>query len=162
MTLLEPHILTAFQWDDTPNAGFTTGTPWIRVNDDYKTWNAAAQVATPGSVFEYWRSALTLRKELKNIIIYGDFEMLDAENDDIFAYARSNGSQKAVVVCSFRDREIEWPVPASMDVQSGKVLLSNYPDVDLLQDMITVRPFEAFLFVLLAEHRGLRKNGHPK
>ncbi|CAG7559825.1 unnamed protein product [Fusarium equiseti] len=136
---------TPVQWDDTLNAGFTTGTPWIRVNDDYKTWNAATQVATPGSVFEYWRSALMLRKELKDIIIYGDFEMLDAENDDIFAYTRSNGKQKVVVVCSFRDRGIDWLVPAYTDIQSGKVLLSNYPDVDLSQDMVTVRPFEAFV-----------------
>ena len=71
--------------------------------------------------------------------------MLDVENDDIFAYTRSNGKQKVVVVCSFRDREIEWPVPASTDFQSGKVVLSNYPDVDVSQDAITVRPFEAFV-----------------
>jgi glycosidase len=143
--LSKGRTLTVVQWDDTLNAGFTTGTPWIRVNDDYKTWNAATQVATPGSVFEYWRSALMLRKDLKDTIIYGDFEMLDAENDDIFAYARSNGKQKVVVVCSFRDREIDWLVPAYTDIQSGKVLLSNYPDVDLSQDMVTVRPFEAFV-----------------
>ena len=79
------------------------------------------------------------------MIIYGDFGMLDAENDDIFAYARSNGKQKVVVVCSFRDREIEWLVPASTDFQSGKVVLSNYTNVDISKDAITVRPFEAFV-----------------
>lgn len=133
------------QWDATPNAGFTTGTPWIRVNDDYQTWNAAAQVDTPDSVFEYWRSALSLRKELKDVVVYGDFEMLDLENDDIFAYARANGKQKVVVVCSFRDRDISWKVPASIDMQSGKILLSNYLKVDLSQKTIVIRPFEAFV-----------------
>jgi glycosidase len=133
------------QWDSTPNAGFTTGIPWIRVNDDYREWNAAAQIDTPGSVFEYWRSALSLRKELKDVVVYGDFQLLDAENNDIFAYTRSNGRQKVVVVCSFRDREIAWPVPASADLQSGKVLLSNYPEVDLSQNVINIHPFGAFV-----------------
>lgn len=133
------------QWDSSPNAGFTTGKPWIRVNDDYQQWNAAAQINTEGSVFDYWRSALSLRKEIKHIIVYGDFELLDAENSDIFAYARSDGKQKLIVVCSFRDREIAWLVPASTGLQSSKVLLSNYPEIDLSQDVILIRPFEAFV-----------------
>ncbi|KAK6715560.1 hypothetical protein SNK04_006507 [Fusarium graminearum] len=139
------HARTPVQWDSSPNAGFTTGKPWIRVNDDYQQWNAATQTNTKGSVFDYWRSALSLRKELKDIVVYGDFELLDAENSDIFAYARSDGKQKLIVVCSFRDREIAWPVPASTGLQSSKVLLSNYPEIDLSQDVISIRPFEAFV-----------------
>lgn len=138
-------MLTVIKWDSSPNAGFTTGKPWIRVNDDYQQWNAATQINTKGSVFDYWRSALSLRKELKDIVVYGDFELLDAENSDIFAYARSDGKQKLIVVCSFRDREIAWPVLASTGLQSSKVLLSNYPETDLSQDVISIRPFEAFV-----------------
>lgn len=94
-------------------------------------------------MFEHWKSALALRKELKDIIVYGDFQLLDEENDDVFAYARSNGSQKVVVVCSFRDREISWSPP--VDLQSGKVLLANNPEVNLSQKTISLRPFEAFV-----------------
>ncbi|CZR44452.1 putative alpha-glucosidase (maltase) [Fusarium proliferatum ET1] len=137
------HARTPVQWDSSTNAGFSTATPWIRVNDDYKEWNAAAQVSKPESVFEHWKSALALRKELKHIIVYGDFELLDEENADVFAYARSNGSQKVVVVCSFRDREISWSPP--VDLQSGKVLLANNAEVNLSQKTISLRPFEAFV-----------------
>lgn len=94
-------------------------------------------------MFEHWKSALAFRKELKDIIVYGDFELLDEENDDIFAYARSNGSQKVVVVCSFRDREISWS--PSVDLQAGKVLLANNSEVNLSQKTISLRPFEAFV-----------------
>jgi glycosidase len=135
--------LTRCQWDSSTNAGFSTATPWIRVNDDYKEWNAAAQVAKPDSVFEHWKSALALRKELKNIIVYGDFELLDEDNDDVFAYARSNGTQKVVIVCNFREREISWSPP--VDLQSVKVLLSNYPEVNMSQKTVNLRPFEAFV-----------------
>jgi glycosidase len=96
-------------------------------------------------VFEYWRSALSLRKELKKSIVYGDFELLDKDNDDIFAYARSNGGQKVVVVCNFREREIPWPASTSASLELGKVLLSNYPEVDLTQKILVLRPFEAFV-----------------
>ncbi|EXK29275.1 trehalose-6-phosphate hydrolase [Fusarium oxysporum f. sp. melonis 26406] len=137
------HARTPVQWDSSTNAGFSAATPWIRVNDDYKEWNAAAQVAKPDSVFEHWKSALALRKELKDIIVYGDFELLDEENDDVFAYARSNGAQKVVVVCNFRDREIPWSPP--VDLHSGKVLLANNPEVNLSQKTVNLRPFEAFV-----------------
>ncbi|KAM0221515.1 hypothetical protein ACHAQD_005433 [Fusarium lateritium] len=142
------HARTPVQWDATPNAGFTTGAPWIRVNDDYETWNAAAQVGTRDSVFEYWRSALTLRKELKNIIVYGAFELMDEvdeENDDVFAYQRSNRGQEVIIVCNFREHEVRWRVPSCLGLKSGKVLLSNYPPVDPTQETFVLRPFEAFV-----------------
>ncbi|KAM0232290.1 hypothetical protein ACHAP5_010781 [Fusarium lateritium] len=142
------HARTPVQWDATPNAGFTTGAPWIRVNDDYETWNAAAQVGTRDSVFEYWRSALTLRKELKNIIVYGGFELMeevDQENDDVFAYQQSNGGQEVVVVCNFREHEVHWHAAPCRGLELGKVVLSNYPPVDLTQEIFVLRPFEAFV-----------------
>ncbi|KAM0207971.1 hypothetical protein ACHAQI_007247 [Fusarium lateritium] len=142
------HARTPVQWDATPNAGFTAGAPWIRVNDDYETWNAAAQVGTRDSVFEYWRSALTLRKELKNIIVYGAFELMDEvdeENDDVFAYQRSNRGQEVIIVCNFREHEVRWRVPSCLGLKSGKVLLSNYPPVDPTQETFVLRPFEAFV-----------------
>jgi alpha-glucosidase len=51
------------QWDTTPHAGFTTGAPWMRINDDFKTWNAASEVQDPHSVYAFWKRALKLRKE---------------------------------------------------------------------------------------------------
>ncbi|KAJ4142805.1 hypothetical protein NW754_010244 [Fusarium falciforme] len=139
------HARLPVQWDSSPNAGFSTGTPWIRVNDDYKTCNAAAQVSATGSVFEYWRSTLALRKDLRSIFVYGDFELLDRSHEDVFAYSRSSGDQKAVVVCNFRETLVTWDVPPSVNLSSGKVLLSNYLEVDVTQDKLALRPFEALV-----------------
>ncbi|WAO89020.1 Aamy domain-containing protein [Fusarium falciforme] len=139
------HARLPVQWNSSPNAGFSTGTPWIRVNDDYKTCNAAAQVSATGSVFEYWRSTLALRKDLRSIFVYGDFELLDRSHDDVFAYSRSSGDQKAVVVCNFRETLVTWDVPPSVNLSSGKVLLSNYLEVDVTQDKLALRPFEALV-----------------
>ncbi|KPM42162.1 Alpha-glucosidase [Neonectria ditissima] len=138
------HARTPVQWDGTENAGFSTGQPWIRVNDDYTICNAAAQVAVPGSVFEHWRLTLALRKEFRDIFVYGDFELIDADNDDVFAYSRTNGGRKAVVVCNFRETNIIWLVPSSAKLGSAKILLSNYPEVDFVQQRLVLRPFEAF------------------
>ncbi|KAK7229855.1 hypothetical protein V2G26_002025 [Clonostachys chloroleuca] len=139
------HARTPVQWDSSANAGFTTGTPWIRVNDDYTVYNAESQVSTPGSIFEYWRSSLALRKELRDFIIYGDFELIDADNEDIFTYSRRNNGQKATVVCNFRETKVVWAVPPSTALRSSKVLLSNYPEADLSKETLVLRPFEAFV-----------------
>lgn len=120
------------------------------MNDDYTTCNAAAQVNTPGSAFEYWRSSLALRKKLRHIFIYGDFELIDANHEDVFAYSRSNGPQKALVVCNFRETQISW-APPSMDLRPAKMLLSNYPEVDLARERLVLRPFEAFVCLLNEE-----------
>ena len=142
------HGRLPIQWDSTPNAGFSTGTPWIRVNDDYKLCNAKAQVGQPGSAFEHWRAVLALRKELRHIFVYGDFEMIDDANQDVFAYTRSREAETALVVCNFRQEAVSWAAPPSVKLQGGKVLLSNYPAADLSKSSVVLRPYEAIVVQL--------------
>ncbi|TPX17549.1 uncharacterized protein E0L32_012142 [Thyridium curvatum] len=99
---------TPDQWDSNRNAGFSNGTPWIKVNDDFTYCNAASRVANPGSVLKLWRSCLALRNDLRDVITYGDFELIDAEHDHIFAYSRTNCNWKAqaVTVCSSRETRV--------------------------------------------------------
>ncbi|KAJ7150134.1 glycoside hydrolase family 13 protein [Mycena crocata] len=101
------HARVPMQWNSNFHAGFTTGTPWMRVNDDYKEWNAAAQVADERSVRAFWKHALKLRKDHK-VLIYGDFTLLSPNNEEIFAYTRSYGERHALIVLNFTSSEVTF------------------------------------------------------
>jgi oligo-1,6-glucosidase len=91
---------TPMQWDGTENAGFTSGTPWIPANPNYKTINAASQIGDPGSVFSFYKQLIHLRKE-HPIIVYGDYELLLKDDEQLFAYRRSFEGKNLLVVCNF-------------------------------------------------------------
>ncbi|SMB99335.1 alpha-D-1,4-glucosidase [Hymenobacter roseosalivarius DSM 11622] len=76
---------TPFQWDATTNAGFTTGTSWLKINPNYQQVNAAAQEKDPNSVLNYFRRATAVRRQHK-ALIYGQYELLDEANPHIYAY----------------------------------------------------------------------------
>jgi glycosidase len=139
---------TPMQWDNIKHAGFSTATPWQAENPSYKTINAKAQVGVEGSVFEYWASVLRLRKAHTDVLIYGNFEMLDEGNDDIFAYTRSFDKEKVLVVANFRKDKISWDAPSSVDLAVGQVLISNYDGINATNGKIELRPFEAFAILL--------------
>lgn len=92
---------TPVQWDSSENAGFSTGKPWMRVNDNYKEVNAASQVDIKDSLFSFWKEALVVRKKYKDVLIYGDLNILDFENQSIFSYTKTNGESEAYVVLNF-------------------------------------------------------------
>lgn len=112
---------TPMQWDETENAGFTTGTPWIRVNENYHQINARAQMNRPDSVYNYYQKLIQLRHE-NEVVVYGDFEMLLPKSEEIFAYQRSLGERSLLVCCNFSAKEVELPV----DVTGYSLLLGNY------------------------------------
>lgn len=113
---------TPMQWDDSPNAGFTTGnTPWMRVHDNYKEVNAASQVNDPTSIYHTYRQVLENRKKYKDIFVYGDFGLVDEPNDKIFAYERvAPNGDKALVVSNFSADTVSW----SWDGKAKEVLVS--------------------------------------
>jgi glycosidase len=136
---------TPVQWNAQPNAGFTTGTPWIKVNDDYKEWNVEAQLATPAtSVLGFWRRLLAIRKQHR-ALVGGRFDMLDYENQDVYAYTRTDEARQYLVVCSFADREVEWVSP----VEKGTLLIGNYLAADADGDkVLKLKPYEGRLYYL--------------
>jgi glycosidase len=135
---------TPMQWDNTKHAGFSSAAPWQAENPSYKTINAALQVGIEGSVFEYWAAILRLRKTHKDVLIYGDFELIDEGNNDVFAYTRSFEKEKVLVVANFRKEHISWEVPSSLTLEAGKVFISNYDGIDVEDRKVELRPFEAF------------------
>lgn len=115
---------TPMQWDDSKNAGFTDGTPWINVNPNYKEINAKAAVADPNSVFHYYQELIKLRHTLP-IIVYGKFQGLLDDSETIYAYERHLDGQVLTVACNFTDQEQDCTL---FDDLAGEELISNYKE----------------------------------
>ena len=133
---------TPMQWDASKNAGFTTGTPWIAVNPNYKKINVADQLKREDSVFHYYQKLIRLRKE-NEIIVYGNYELLLPEDENIFAYTRTLDNQKLLVVCNFSKSEQKFDFSG---YENAKVLISNY-NRDAREDGI-LKPYEATVLLL--------------
>lgn len=132
---------TPFQWDDSENAGFTTGTPWIMVNPNYKEINAKAELANPNSVFYYYQKLIQLRKE-KEIIVYGTYDLLLPESEELYVYTRTLGEEKLLVVCNFSENEVELDIPE--EFRKGSYLISNY-ETRPVENTMKLRAYESFV-----------------
>lgn len=140
---------TPVQWSDEENAGFTTGTPWIKPAANYKDINAEKAMADQDSVFYHYQKLIQLRKEY-NIVTDGNYELLLANHDAIFAYIRNNGNEKLLVVNNFYSKEVEFQLPAHVDIAgvTSTILLSNYADSTEDIKQIKLRPYESVLYYL--------------
>lgn len=137
---------TPMQWSGEENAGFTEGTPWIKINPNYIEINAALQVEDEDSVFGCYRKLIRLRKEYP-VFVDGVFRMLLEEDEELFAYTRENEDSRLLVICNFHGRTVSCPLEEPYG--DMKLLISNYQDVD--QTMV-LRPYEARMY--LQEKRG--------
>ncbi|WP_010239842.1 glycoside hydrolase family 13 protein [Clostridium arbusti] len=135
---------TPMQWDDTENAGFTEGTPWIKVNDNYEEINAKTQVNDENSVYNYYKKLISLRKEYE-IIIYGDYELLLPEDKNIYAYIRNLNNEKLLVICNFSKYIMDFEVPKELKGKEAEMLISNYPEEKIV-DNISLRPYETRVY----------------
>ncbi|KAB7666298.1 glycoside hydrolase family 13 protein [Bacillus sp. B1-b2] len=135
---------TPMQWDESLNGGFTTGTPWLHVNPNYKNINVKENVANSQSIFHCYKQLIQLRKN-HPLIVWGEFELLKT-SQDIFAYTRTLEEEKWLVIANFSDQVNQFTLP-----NSGKhkeIIISNYPrkQVDLQQ--VTLQPYETFVVKL--------------
>ncbi|KAK6977745.1 glycoside hydrolase family 13 protein [Favolaschia claudopus] len=143
------HGRIPMQWDATGHAGFTTGTPWMRVNDDdYPHWNAALQLDDTSSVRSFWKNALRLRKE-HQVLIYGDFQDLDPQNEDVFAYTRTYRGVRAVVALNFTSKDIVFNLPSGEIMPGISPLFGNYPvgNGDVQGNELKLRPYEGTVYL---------------
>ena len=128
---------TPMQWNTETNAGFTTGTPWIKVNENYKKINAAAQLKDPDSIYNFYRRLIQIRHE-EEIVVSGSFEMLMEESGQIFAYQRVLDDKKLVVLCNFTPNHVAFDgVPKKADI-----LIENYKN----GGGTYLRPYEAIAY----------------
>lgn len=130
---------TPFQWSGEEHGGFTTGTPWIMVNPNYKEINAEEQLGREDSVFRYFQKLIRLRKE-NEVIVYGTYDLLLPESEEIYAYTRTLEEEKLLVVCNFAGRGADFGVPE--EFLTGEILIGNYGDA-AVKERICLRPYEA-------------------
>ncbi|KAL3419116.1 trehalose-6-phosphate hydrolase [Phlyctema vagabunda] len=137
---------TPMQWDDSKNAGFTSAeaTPWMRPNDNFTTINADAQIQDTDSPFNYWREVLKARKQYKDVIIYGSFELVDADHDQIFAYTRTAEDGRTILVaCNFSSETVSWN--ASLAKVEAVVLSNGGKTVESFSGgEVSLSPYETF------------------
>ena len=128
---------TPFQWDGSPNAGFTTGTPWLKINSNYTTINAAAQEKDPTSNLNYFRKMVKLRKSEKTLV-YGKYTLLDKNNPNVYAYTRVWEGKTLLILLNFSKNAAK--AETGFDISKGKVCINNY--ADLAADG-TLKPYQA-------------------
>lgn len=132
---------TPMQWNDQKNAGFTTGTPWIKVNPNYVEINAEEEVKRADSVFSYYKKLIALRHQ-EEVIVYGHYELLLPESEELYVYTRELNEEKLLVICNFTDKEVSYAVP---DEFVGKeILISNYEEQEMKQEL-SLKPYEAIV-----------------
>ncbi len=132
---------TPMQWEDTENGGFSTGTPWLKINPNYHQINAKAQIDDPDSVFSCYKKLVALRKE-NPVFVEGRYELLCEEHESVFAYTRTTQEGRLLVVCNFYGEEIKNPVEIPNE---SKLLISSYSDEG---EGGTLRPYEARMYFI--------------
>ena len=135
---------TPFQWNDEENAGFTTGTPWIMVNPNYKEINAREQMVRADSVFNYYKKLIRLRKE-NEIIVYGSYDLLLPDDPELYVYTRTLGDEKLLVICNFYGNTREFELPEGWDPDRMERMIGNYEKRDTARTL-ELRPYEAVVF----------------
>ncbi|WP_412988896.1 glycoside hydrolase family 13 protein [Pediococcus siamensis] len=133
---------TPMQWDDSDNAGFTTATPWLAVNANYAKINAKQAMADKDSVFYFYQKMNQLRRHYE-IIVYGDYQLLDPDDDQVWAYTRHLGNQDLLVISNFTERTVQrW---YELSQRTDKIeLIGNYPD----DQEETLRPYETKVYLI--------------
>jgi oligo-1,6-glucosidase len=139
---------TPMQWDDRQHAGFTTGTPWIKANPNYKEINVANALADPNSVFYYYQKLIRLRKE-NPVVVYGTYDLILGSHEEIYAFTRTLNGERLLVILNFSRNTPVFHLPENITYGSAELLIGNYA-VDVNQDIhqITLRPYEARVYRL--------------
>jgi oligo-1,6-glucosidase len=133
---------TPFQWDSSTNGGFTTGTPWLKVNDNHTTLNAEVQDKDPNSVLNYFRKMVKLRKE-NLVLVYGKYTLMDKDNPNVYAYTRELDGKKVLVLLNFSAKNVS--ANTGINLSKAKVLINNYATPSKTGEL---RPYEAIIYQL--------------
>jgi oligo-1,6-glucosidase len=138
---------TPFQWNDSENAGFTDGSPWIKVNPNYDYINVKTQLEDENSILNYYKKLITLRKN-NGIIVHGEYTLILKDNKDIYAYTRKLEDETLLVICNFHENSAEFSLPSNIRYNHSELLISNY-NIELgLIDKIKLKPYEARVYLL--------------
>ncbi|WP_038596901.1 alpha,alpha-phosphotrehalase [Paenibacillus sabinae] len=143
---------TPMQWDDSPEAGFTTGTPWIKVDERYREINVKNQLSDPDSVYSHYKKLIALRKEL-DILTDGRYERLDEGHPQVFAYARISGEEILAVVSNFSGKDAVFEFPEAFAAklrESGEpeLLAGNTNETPELKARLELSPYASYMWII--------------
>ncbi len=133
------HARTPMQWEEAEHAGFTSGTPWIMMDEDYREWNVRNQLQEEHSVLQFYKKLIRIRKE-SMALIYGELEVLHRKKKDHFLYLRRQGSESWLVECNLSSKML---VREKTSIGKGTLILSNYQGTES-----ELRPYEANLYLI--------------
>jgi len=147
LALSRDNSRTPVQWNGSEQAGFTTGTPWIKVNPNYKEINVEAALADPNSVFYYYKKLIALRKE-HPVMVYGTYEDLSEGDEKLYVYAREWEGVRWLVILNHSDEPTPFMLPEGYADAGKELILANYGDVTGAEPLAaaTLRPHEARIY----------------
>jgi oligo-1,6-glucosidase len=134
---------TPFQWDSSCNGGFTTGTPWLEVNPNYKECNVEMQEKDPDSILNYFRKMITVRKS-HPVLLYGHYHLLDKEHKQVYVYTRTLGDEKFLILLNFSKENIDYNIPGTFR-HDEEILINNYNSCEQHSDKIHLLPYQAIV-----------------
>lgn len=132
---------TPMQWDATSQAGFTSGTPWLKVNPNHQSINVAENIEDLDSIFHYYQKIIELRKQ-HSIIIYGDYQDVDFKNKRLYAFKRDYEGKQMLVLCNFSNKILK--INVDFEYENAQLLLANYPESN---DLNVLKPYEARVYL---------------
>jgi oligo-1,6-glucosidase len=139
---------TPMQWSAQPGAGFSTGTPWLAVNDNHRHIHAEAARTDPDSVFHHYRALIALRKQ-HPVLVHGRYELLLPDHPHLFAYLRDDGQQRLLVLCNFSQQFQRLPLQELPDLQTAEPLIGNLPFDEWAMSPDTLAAWEARAYWLV-------------
>jgi oligo-1,6-glucosidase len=131
---------TPMQWNAGANAGFTTGIPWLKVNDNKNEINVEAAEKNEASTLNYFRKMAKLRKDHKDVLVYGKYTLLDRENPDVYAYTREGDGEKVLVLLSFRKTGGKFNLDK---MQLGDEWINNMQPLKVNGTLVELLPYQA-------------------
>jgi oligo-1,6-glucosidase len=134
---------TPFQWDASENAGFTKGKPWLSINPNYKKYNVEAQEKDPASILNYFRKLVKVRKA-HPVLLYGHYTLLDKEHKQVYAYTRTLGDERFLVLLNFSTENIDYKLPGEFR-HDEEILINNYENCEQQKDKIRLLPYQAIV-----------------
>lgn len=137
---------TPVQWDDSENAGFTTGTPWFPVNKNYPEINAKKETEDPNSILNHYKKLIKFKKE-NPIAIYGDYKEHYKNSGKLYVYERNYNGKRLLVINSFTEDNVAFEAPAGFELEKGTPILCNYDNPTVQGNGFKTRPYETRVYV---------------
>ncbi len=137
---------TPIQWDDSENAGFTSGTPWFPVNPNYKQINAKKEMADPDSILNHYKALIKFKKENK-VAVFGDYKEHYKNSDKLYVYERNYLGKRLLVINSFSENSVPFEAPKGFNLDEGKPILCNYDHPTVQGNGFKLRPYETRVYV---------------